>query len=288
MYEIKYDDSFNGAALVARIDGASLRTIGSGSGYSHELKQGDAVILTGFYVEDHGYIYAQTTFGDWYAVLYPEQEKNSEVWAYKQHAEKVKRYSENDAQAVVDALIRNNRHITEQNLFCARYISKLTKDQRKLVCDLQKRVAARNNALKNDAYIKSYQEGASDGYAELSPYLDKLMTTDGVGIATWAICVIVAVVIGAAAGAAYFVYRDWFDESKEDVKYSDELTKVLMDKLTDEEYQQLMDETQGIVTKARLREAASSSWDGIKSVAKYIAIAAGCLLAIKAFSSSSK
>ena len=96
------------------------------------------------------------------------------------------------------------------------------------------------------------------GYEDLSGYLDKLMNGEAVGIATWAVVVIAAVIIAGMGTAAYFVYKDFADESEKDIKYSKQLMAVLAQKLTPEEYQQLLNETKGIVTKAKIRQAAGS------------------------------
>jgi hypothetical protein len=53
-------------------------------------------------------------------------------------------------------------------------------------------------------------------------------------------------------------------EAEKDVKYSEELTKVLMERLTPEEYEQLMEETQGIVTKSRLLSKFGGSFAVLK------------------------
>ena len=162
--------------------------------------------------------------------------------------------SEAKAQEIINGIIKNNIHITENNLFCARYADKLTAEQRTQIAQLQKRVKERSDALKNDGLVTDIQESYPKGYADLEPYLANLMKSEGIGLVWWAGCIIFAAVLAGAAKAAYFVYRDFFADSEKDVQFSDNLTKTLMDKLTPEEYEQLKSETQGIVTKARLRQ----------------------------------
>jgi hypothetical protein len=105
--------------------------------------------------------------------------------------------------------------------------------------------------------------------------MERLMNSDGVGIATWAVVVIAAVVIASLSTAAYFAYKYYASEAEKDVKYSKELTKILTEKLTPEEYQQLLNETKGIVTKARIMQS-------IGGLSKYLliggAVVGGALL----------
>ena len=51
-----------------------------------------------------------------------------------------------------------------------------------------------------------------------------------------------------------FLYKKLAEESEQDVKYSKELTATLVSKLTEEEYQQLMDETAGLLTKSKIKQ----------------------------------
>ena len=114
-------------------------------------------------------------------------------------------------------------------------------------------------------------------YAELSGYLDALMQGNAIGIATWVVVVIAATVIATTATAAFFAYKSLADESERDVKYSQELTKSLVSKLTPEEYQQLLDETKGMLTKTKIKSLVSG---GIGSL-KWVAIAAGAYVIYK-------
>lgn len=244
-----YEDSYRGIKYVAQTDQAQLRTMGTGSGSVYNCDPGYWVELTGYYCWYEGYpdyIYFQTTFGDWFVV------GDKEAWkAYSRNAS-IPHYSRDQVQAMVDAMLKNDKRIVENNLFCARYADKLTAEQKKAVVQLQRRVQERQEALKSEGYVTDIQTAKPEGYAEFEPYLNQLMNS-GIGIATWAVLLIYCFVIGSLAGAAYFVYRDFFAQAKEDVKWSDELTATLKAKLTEEEYAQLEKETQGIVTKATIR-----------------------------------
>lgn len=170
----------------------------------------------------------------------------------------IMQYSQSQAQALVNKIIKNNEQIICNNLLCARYAHKLTENQRAQVRELQHRLQARNNALQAGGLTQDVQTSYPAGYAEMSAYLDKLMAGEGVGVATWVVVVIAATVIAATATAAYFAYKSLADESEKDVKFSKDLTRTLTSKLTEEEYQQLLDETKGIVTKARIKQAVGS------------------------------
>ena len=209
------------------------------------------VVLTGYTaISTRGSLGYQTTSGG-YIIL-------SEGWQ-QIGTVAIAQYSQTQAQALVQKIIENNKIITRCNLLCARYASRFTEEQQAAIRELQRRVYARNAALQNEGLTKDVQTGYPTEYAELSGYLDALMSGEPIGIATWVVVVIAATVIAATATAAYFAYKAYADESEQDVKYSKELTKILTSKLTEDEYNQLLQETKGIVTKARIKQALSSS-----------------------------
>ena len=218
------------------------------------------VALTGYtQTSKRGNLHYQTTDG--YYIYLPDG------WT-EYTAVNVPTYSQSQAQALVNKIIKNNIAITQNNLVCARYASKFTAEQQEQIRDLQNRVVARENALKDQGLCANVQTSYPKGYAELEPYLAALMDGNAIGLATWAIVVIAASVVLATSTAAYFAYRYFADESEKDVKYSQDLTRVLQSKLTESEYQQLLDETKGIVTKSRIKQAASS-WGSMAKYALY-------------------
>lgn len=217
---------------------------------SNTAKKGEYAFMTGYYFvdADEDVMYIQTTDS-----LYLIQPLNGE-----QDWERGKRTVELagtpvQSQSVIDTIIKNNIQIVQNNLVCARYAEKFTKEQQQQIRDLQNRVMNRQEALKQSGLCENVKSSHPKGYSDLGGYLDKLMKGEGVGIATWAIVVISAVVIAATSVAAYYAYKKLAEESKQDVKYSKELMKVLQSKLTPQEYEQLMKETQGIVTKAKIK-----------------------------------
>ena len=253
---ILYDESLNGGRLVAENDYAqyywSLYDFGNGTSgkIGNYAKKNDYVILSGYYTYLGSENLYQARSGVW---VIPEE------GGWKATTKlSPKTYSQTQAQALVDKIIKNNIAITQNNLVCARYASRFSPEQQQLIRDLQNRVVARENALKNEGLCTDIQTSHPRGYVELEPYLAALMNGQAIGLATWAICVIAASVVLVTSTAAYFAYRAFANESDNDVKYSKELTKALTDKLTEEEYQQLLNETKGIVTKSRLKQAISS------------------------------
>lgn len=203
------------------------------------------VALTGYSVTSkRGSVGWQTTNGG-YIIL-------SEGWQ-QVGTVAIGKYSQTQAQKLVDKIIKNNITIVQNNLVCARFASKFTPEQQQMIRELQNRCESRKNALAGQGLCSNVKTSYPKGYADLGGYLDALMNGEAIGIATWAVVVIAAVIIAATATAAYFAYKAFAEESERDVKYSQELTKILMEKLTPEEYEQLLQETQGIVTKARLK-----------------------------------
>lgn len=173
-------------------------------------------------------------------------------------------YSQSQAQDYVNRMIGNNKQILMNNLFCARFAHHLTDGEKQTLYDLEARLYERNSRLLQDGYVSNTSSSEAYGYGELSPYLKSFMA-QGVGlvISTTAI-VISCVVIASLATAAYFAYKYYWEQSAKDVKYSDKLTRTLMSKLTAEEYQQLMEETKGIVTKSTIKARLGNSVDIVK------------------------
>lgn len=216
------------------------------------------VALTGYTAtSSRGSVGYQTTSGE-YIIL-------SDGWQFVGNAP-IMQYSQSAAQAQVNKIIKNNKAIICNNLLCARYASKLTADQQADVRTLQNRLMARNSALQDAGLVSNVQTSYPAGYAELSAYLDALMQGEAIGVATWVV-VIAATVIAATATAAYFTYKYLANESERDVKYSKQLTATLVSKLTEEEYQQLLDETKGMLTKSKIKSLVRGSWGTIKIAA---------------------
>lgn len=270
-YTLEYNSELAGAKLVATNTNAqitSLFSYATNSAYVHYCDPGDYAILTGFYYylpEYPNNWYLQTDTGYWYIPV--DKSKKIEEWSVTPHYKNIPVHTDEQTNALLIKIYKNNQHILENNLLCARFIQYFDAEQRQQIIALQKRLQKRNDALQDPKYVQDVQIGSPDGYAKLSGSLDALMKNGGVGIATWAFIVISVVVIGGLGAACYYTYKAFADESEADVKYSDELTAVLRNKLTEEEYQQLMDETKGIVTKARLKQAWKSSLGGIKYLA---------------------
>lgn len=170
-------------------------------------------------------------------------------------------YSQAQAQDYVNRMIENNKQILMNNLLCARFAHHLTTSERQQLYDLEARLYDRNNRLIQDGFTTQRSDSEAYGYGELSQYLKDFMR-NGVSlvISTTAI-VISCVVVASLATAAYFAYRYYWEQSEKDVKYSDKLTKTLLTKLTAEEYDQLMQETKGIVTKASIKARLGNTWD---------------------------
>lgn len=175
-------------------------------------------------------------------------------------------YTNNQAQRMVEKLIKNDYQIFTNNLICARYANKMSSSQRKMLYSLQKRLEARQQLLnENPEMLTGIKYSQPDGYVELAPYLQSFMNNPGISIAiTLSLTAVIttAIVVAALSTAAYFLYKNAADESASDVKFSNELTKALTSKLTEEEYAQLKQETGGIVTRATIRAKLASLGTG--------------------------
>lgn len=258
-FQLKYDPKIAGKKAVSTTDAAQLFTDFRNSGTVYNQAAGtSAGVCTGMYYQDGGVLYLQLENGNYAVVDY--NAANAPQWNVSEAATAIMQYSTAQAQALVNKIIRNNITILCNNLLCARYADRLSQSEKSSVRALQERLQARNKALQAEGLTKDVETNYPAGYAELSAYLEQLMAGGGVGIAisTVAWIVVAAIVIAGAGTAAYYVYKVFADESERDVKFSKELTRTLVSKLTPEEYEQLKQETQGIVTKARIKQSLSS------------------------------
>ena len=226
LYTLRADGRFAGATIDSSAGGVYTR-----------------VTLTGWQmVAMSGKTMYQTTSGEYIEM--------SEGWQYISTTT----HSVAQAQRLVDQIIANNRTIIANNLLCARYANKLTPDQIAQVRQLQRNLETRNNALIDAGVCSGLSKSYPEDYIDLQPYLDSLMKgheISGIGSVTVAI-IVTAVVIASLSTAAYFAFKYYAEQSAQDVKFSKDLTKILTSKLTPEEYQQLLNETQGKLTKTRI------------------------------------
>lgn len=253
-----YDSNYSGKYY--QLKGGEVYTLRADGKYAYAGALTGAttsVQLTGYYGKgaDGNNMY-QTTSGGYIRI--------ADGWQYTAYAP-IKQYKQKDAQKLVDEIIKNNAHVLENNLFCARFANKLTDDQRWKLFELQQRLESRNEKLLKDGFCVNQKVSVPPGYADLQGYLSSFMAGETIASATITL-VVVAIVLASLSVAAYYAYKNLASESEKDVKYSDELTKILMDKLTDEEYQQLMQETQGIVTKSKLVSKLGSGLSWMKWV----------------------
>lgn len=261
-----YRQEYDGRIAVA-LEGAQVQ---DGNGGLWDANAGDSATCTGYVYRESNVHLLQTTSG-----FYVMQNVNRPTWELRE-GKKVAEKSERQAQAVVDKMIANNRHILQNNLFCARFAYKLSNQEKQRLYNLQYRLEERDALLKNDTFIRTATTSSPAGYSALLPYLKQVMNRwnngeVGIVITTTALIIISAIVVASVATAAYFAFKSYAEESAEDVKFSDDLTKTLMTKLTPEEYDQVKQETKGIVTKARLKER-------LRSSSKYIMLGAAAIV----------
>lgn len=210
---------------------------------------------------------------------YIQLTQDNTTWEYLGTSNKTVTVSQ--AQDIINGIIRNNQYILNNNLLCARFANKLTKQQRQTLYNLQYRLEQRNEALKNDELLINQQEGYPEGYSEFSSELESFMKNPNIGVVTLSatgIIFISAVVVGALSTAAYFAYQAYYKESEKDVKYSRELTESLKNKLTEAEYQQLLKETAGLLTKQKISQQIASIGGNLKNI---LLIGLGLLIALR-------
>lgn len=218
--------------------------------------------LTGWYITKNGNNWYQSVSGYWHKWV-----DGSQLMT-----ESAPQYSDSSVYAMINKLIANNKRILENNLLCAKYADKFNVEQQQMLYDLQTRLNERNTQLQNPELISSTKVSYPKGWSSWDSQLEAFMANGRVGSVT--ITIVVAVVVFVSLlSAAYWAYKYYYEESVNDVKYSDELTKILADKLTPEEYEKLKEETAGMITKAKL----SARLSGMTSIGKYALIGLGAL-----------
>lgn len=261
-----------------QLNGGDIYTLrGDGRfAYTSAGDEGNVMVqLTGFYrTGADGSAMYQTTSGGWIRM--------ADGWKNTGYSP-IRQYSQKDAQYYVNKVTKANATIYENNLVCSRFASKLTDEQQFLLYSLQTRLESRNQQLLNDGLCSNQKVASPPGYSLLSNNLSAFMqayssgaSISGIGSIT-ATIVVTAVVIASLATAAYFAYKYMASEAEKDVQYSDELTQVLLKKLTPEEYEQLKRETQGIVTKSKL----TAKFGSALSLLKWVLVAAAGLVIYK-------
>lgn len=257
-YNSKYSGQYYQGEITYVIEdaGVTFNTYGLLDGGFRKL----TVQLTGYFVTIASVAYYQTTTGVYVSF--------NDDWVNVGYAP-IQQQSPKDAQKYVDKVIKANASILENNLFCARFANKLTEEQQLMLFNLQGRLEQRNYKLVNDGMLSNQRTSSPPGYSDLSPYLDRFMQAyangDAIGLViSTSTLVISAIVIAALATAAYFGYRAMAAEAEKDVKFSDKLTASLVKKLTPEEYDQLLSETRGIVTKAKITSKLGSAFSFVK------------------------
>jgi uncharacterized membrane protein (DUF485 family) len=150
---------------------------------------------------------------------------------------------------------------------------------------LYNRLVARQNAIKTSTLVKA-QTGINKAYTKLTGYLKKLFGISGVGEAI-SITIIIAVSLVAGAGVAVAIYQAFkpsYDESKEDLKVSQEFEDLL--KKTDPETAvKIKKDIEGQIDDAYNDGKTDGTFGGFGSMLKYGAIA---VLAIMGFNAIKK
>ncbi|MDY0142640.1 MAG: hypothetical protein RBR97_12180 [Bacteroidales bacterium] len=245
-----FDQSIVGKKAIANSTDAMIESLYGGYGYS--AKAGDYAILTGWRTSTNVcQISSNTNLG---VVASLNWNLSDEVIPKTQ----------GQAQDVVNTIIKNNRTIVENNLLCARFSNKLTTSQTQLLAQLQLRLERRNTALIESGCLTSISESYPKGYVNFASNLNSVVGKETIGAVVTTI-IIVAIVVASLSTAAYFAYQAYAKESIDDVKFSDDLTKTLLSKLTAEEYEQLRQETGGLITKAKLSAKFSGVFGTVKT-----------------------
>ena len=240
------------------------------------IKSGRTVTLTGYgYEVNSSYYYLQTLENNnlYICIDYDDLE-----WERVSEGS-TKEYSQAQAQDLIGKLLKNNQYIFENNLLLSRFANKLSYNEKVRLYNLQKRLENRDNMLRESDVFSQMQESRIMGYSNFQDSLNSFMgsfnPSQSVGLVvstTWAIITAV-VVIGSLSTAAYFAFKDLYEESVQDVKLSREMLKIFEKyNMTEEDIATIQQETQGIVTKAVLMEKIRTTFGNIKNILLYGAL----------------
>lgn len=218
-----------------------INTLGRG----FQVGTGTIVTLTGWYdqlryyiVEYPGYY---VSIDDWDIVAQPTPK------------------TQKQAQSLINALLKNNQYIFENNLLLARFANRLNLSEKNTLYGLQKRLEERDNMLREADVFSSLGEARIMGYSNYQSYLDEFMSSHNTGVGlvltTMQAILVAVVVIGSLSTAAYFAFKAAYEESKQDVELSRKMLKIFEKyQMTEEDIATIQQETQGIVTKRVLME----------------------------------
>lgn len=247
--------NWGGEKVIAVSNYAMINT--TGGGYS--VKKGTIFTLSGWYDGNRYYIVEHPN----YYIFLEEY----------QHYSSPKAKTEAQAQDLIGKLLKNNQYIFENNLLISRFANKLSYNEKVQLYNLQKRLENRDNMLREADVFSQMQESRIMGYSNFQDSLNSFMASfnpsQSVGLVvstTWAIITAV-VIIGSLSTAAYFAFKDLYEESVQDVKLSREMLKIFEKyNMTEEDIATIQQETQGIVTKAVLLQKIQTTFGNYKNL----------------------
>lgn len=199
---------------------------------------------------------------------------------------------ESEVKIILDELIFNNKTILENNLLCAR-IFEYTRERgivlpnqyRADLLALHSRLIARNDKMKYNKYVQSYQESDSLDFSRYNDVLKKYLNSGGsIGLVITSTVAIVAsiIILAGTFAAAYALFKSLHSESKIDYKYSNDLTAKLIKLLPKDTYEQLMRENAANVKQAN-KAIANARGGGMMNTLKYVAVGLLSFYAIDKF-----
>lgn len=185
-------------------------------------------------------------------------------------------------QNILNELISYNQSILESNLLCARIIGycqdngiALPASGRTDLYNLQTRLNARNDKIKNSGYVEQVKEDQSPNFNVYNDALVNFMQNpgiSGIGVIPVLVYVVVsAIVLAATAYLAIDVYKQLHTEAKADFAYSNDLTAQLVKFLPPDTYKQLLAENAANAKKAQDAIDAASG-KSLMNTLKYVGV----------------
>lgn len=255
-----------------------------------KLRKGDMLPLQKTGYKDNSYLWygVQTLDG---RIGYVREDNIKTVYLKNEAPTKAQ------AQSLVDSLIASDRKVYDSLLV----LSNLIASQKKNGCnvsryesnfkDLSEKLSYRQAALKNTSWFGGIKTAASGVWEKMkSAYNSIVASISGIGVIP-AIVVVVAVaalIVGSTATiAVYYALKPKYDESKADLKQTEELKEAVA-KLSPEKGDKLLKDLEQQVDDAYSQGQTDGKLGGMFSIIKPLAIGAIGFVLVTKFLESQK
>ncbi|MCK9618648.1 MAG: hypothetical protein M0R21_12530 [Lentimicrobiaceae bacterium] len=230
--------------------------------------------------------YENKNDGLWYEINLQEPKSGLNVGFVREDVVKLIESKENtvaqdNAQQLVNSILKNDLEIFKTLVRCANIIIALDKNNidttkhKKVLKYLSYSLGTRQGYLINSGLAVSYKTGYPKAYTDLINGYKKIVESlTGIGIIPVLVIIVVFAIGAATAVGAYYAFRPRYDESKKDLKISNELEKALST-LSPSEAEKVKNELEKQIDNAYNSGKEQGTFSGMFSFIKPLAFALG-------------